>query len=143
MIVRITGNEKALLSAPPENKARKTNNSCRQYSIHAAKLGAIILKATGIVRRIDDLGRVVIPKELRRTLGIKEGDPVEFFVDGELITIRKYSPGTARVDLATEEIKWLRNAIVGWKFLETDSQDEKELLSGLQSKLLTASERLL
>ena len=39
------------------------------------------MKATGIVRRIDDLGRVVIPKEIRRTLRIREGDPLEIFVD--------------------------------------------------------------
>jgi len=51
------------------------------------------LKATGIVRRIDDLGRVVIPKEIRRTLRIREGDPLEIFTDkeGEVI-LKKYSP---------------------------------------------------
>ena len=51
------------------------------------------MKATGIVRRIDDLGRVVIPKEIRRTMRIREGDPLEIFTDkdGELI-FKKYSP---------------------------------------------------
>ena len=51
------------------------------------------MKATGIVRRIDDLGRVVIPKEIRRTLRIKEGTPLEIFTDreGEII-LKKYSP---------------------------------------------------
>lgn len=51
------------------------------------------MKATGIVRRIDDLGRVVIPKEIRRTLRIREGDPLEIFTDreGEII-LQKYSP---------------------------------------------------
>lgn len=51
------------------------------------------MKATGVVRRIDDLGRVVIPKEIRRTLRIKEGDPLEIFTDkeGEVI-LKKYSP---------------------------------------------------
>ena len=51
------------------------------------------LKATGVVRRIDDLGRVVIPKEIRKTLRIKEGDPLEIFTDkeGEVI-LKKYSP---------------------------------------------------
>lgn len=51
------------------------------------------MKATGIVRRIDDLGRVVIPKEIRRTLRIKEGTPMEIFTDrdGEVI-LKKYSP---------------------------------------------------
>ena len=52
-----------------------------------------IMKATGIVRRIDDLGRVVIPKEIRRTLRIRESDPLEIFTDreGEII-LKKYSP---------------------------------------------------
>lgn len=51
------------------------------------------MRATGIVRRIDDLGRVVVPKEIRRTLRIKEGDPLEIFTDreGEII-LKKYSP---------------------------------------------------
>ena len=52
-----------------------------------------IMKATGIVRRIDDLGRVVIPKEIRRTMRIREGDPLEIFTDreGEVI-FKKYIP---------------------------------------------------
>lgn len=51
------------------------------------------MKATGIVRRIDDLGRVVIPKEIRRTLRIREGEPLEIYTDreGEII-LKKYSP---------------------------------------------------
>ncbi|MDR2045264.1 MAG: AbrB/MazE/SpoVT family DNA-binding domain-containing protein [Clostridium sp.] len=51
------------------------------------------MKATGIVRRIDDLGRIVIPKEIRRTLRIRESDPLEIFTDreGEII-LKKYSP---------------------------------------------------
>jgi len=55
--------------------------------------GGIFMKATGIVRRIDDLGRVVVPKEIRRTLRIREGDPLEIFTDreGEII-LKKYSP---------------------------------------------------
>ena len=63
------------------------------------------MKATGIVRRIDDLGRVVIPKEIRRTLRIREGDPLEIFTDrdGEVI-FKKYSPmgelGTVVAELA-------------------------------------------
>lgn len=51
------------------------------------------MKATGIVRRIDDLGRVVIPKEIRRTLHLREGDPLEIFLDGQNgVAFRKYSP---------------------------------------------------
>ena len=49
-------------------------------------------KATGIVRRVDELGRIVIPIELRRTLGIGEKDSVEIFVDDEQIVLRKYEP---------------------------------------------------
>lgn len=51
------------------------------------------MKATGVVRRIDDLGRIVVPKEIRRTLRIREGDPLEIFTDkdGEII-LKKYSP---------------------------------------------------
>lgn len=51
------------------------------------------MKATGIVRRIDDLGRIVIPKEIRRTLHIRESDPVEIFTDREgQVILKKYSP---------------------------------------------------
>ncbi len=68
------------------------------------------MKATGIVRRIDDLGRVVIPKEIRRTLRIREGDPLEIFVDreGEVI-LKKYSPIGELGDFAQEikeELIW-------------------------------------
>ena len=57
------------------------------------KVRDLVMKATGIVRRIDDLGRVVIPKEIRRTLRIREGDPLEIYTDreGEVI-LKKYSP---------------------------------------------------
>ena len=51
------------------------------------------MRATGIVRRIDDLGRVVIPKEIRRTLHLKEGDPLELYTDTDgAIVFKKYSP---------------------------------------------------
>ena len=50
------------------------------------------MKATGIVRRIDELGRVVIPKEIRRTLRIREGDPLEIFTDRDELMLKKYSP---------------------------------------------------
>ena len=61
------------------------------------------MKATGIVRRIDDLGRVVIPKEIRRTMRIREGDPLEIFTDkdGELI-FKKYSPIGELTDFAAQ-----------------------------------------
>lgn len=70
------------------------------------------MKATGIVRRIDDLGRVVIPKEIRRTLRIREGDPLEIFVDrdGEVI-LKKYSPIGELGDFAKEYADSLYEAI--------------------------------
>lgn len=70
------------------------------------------MKATGIVRRIDDLGRVVIPKEIRRTLRIKEGDPLEIFTerDGEVI-FKKYSPIGELGDFATGYAETLSKTI--------------------------------
>ena len=50
------------------------------------------MKVTGIVRRIDDLGRVVIPKEIRRQMKIKEGDPLEIFIDGKMVCFQPYNP---------------------------------------------------
>jgi len=70
------------------------------------------LKATGIVRRIDDLGRVVIPKEIRRTLRIREGDPLEIFTDreGEVI-LKKYSPIGELSDFAREYVDSLHSSM--------------------------------
>lgn len=53
------------------------------------------MKSTGIVRKVDELGRIVIPMELRRTLKINEKDPVEIFVDGEEIILRKFVSNAA------------------------------------------------
>ncbi len=52
----------------------------------------LMMKSTGIVRKVDELGRVVIPIELRRTLGIGEKDALEIYVDGERIMLKKYEP---------------------------------------------------
>ncbi len=61
------------------------------------------MKATGIVRRIDDLGRVVIPKEIRRTLRIREGDALEIFTDRDgAVILKKYSPVGEITDFAGE-----------------------------------------
>lgn len=65
------------------------------------------MRATGIVRRIDDLGRVVIPKEIRRNMGIKEGDPLEIFIgEDNSICFRKY------ISNFSEELQQLRESIV-------------------------------
>lgn len=51
------------------------------------------MKSTGMVRKVDELGRVVIPIELRRTLGVAEKDPLEIFVEDDRIILKKYEPG--------------------------------------------------
>lgn len=51
------------------------------------------MKATGIVRNMDQLGRIVLPKEMRKVLGIETGTPMGIFVDGDSIILRKYEPG--------------------------------------------------
>lgn len=53
------------------------------------------MKATGIVRKVDELGRIVLPKELRRTMGIRTGDFMEIYTDANNIILRKYAPGCA------------------------------------------------
>ncbi len=50
------------------------------------------MKSTGIVRKLDDLGRIVLPVELRRTLQIGEKDPVEIFVESDMVILKKYQP---------------------------------------------------
>ena len=58
------------------------------------------MKATGIIRRIDDLGRIVIPKEIRRTARLREGDAMEIFVDDDCICFKKYNAvGDLKADL--------------------------------------------
>ena len=69
------------------------------------------MKATGIVRRIDDLGRVVIPKEIRRTLRIREGDPLEIFTDTDgMVIFKKYSQINELSDFATQYTEVLSKA---------------------------------
>lgn len=63
------------------------------------------MKATGIVRRIDDLGRIVIPKEIRRNIGLREGDPMEIFLEDNCVCFKKYSPSDE--DLAVRCQKYI------------------------------------
>lgn len=64
------------------------------------------MKSTGIVRKVDELGRIVLPIELRRTLGIEEKDRIEIFVDGESIILRNYQPGCIFCDNAKDIINY-------------------------------------
>ena len=94
------------------------------------------MKATGIVRRIDDLGRVVIPKEIRRTLRIREGDPLEIFTDreGEII-LKKYSPMGELSDFAKEYAEALQST-TGHVVCITD-RDNVVAVAGPAKKELT------
>ena len=64
------------------------------------------MKVTGIVRKLDQLGRIVIPKELRTTFELKETDPIEIFVEGEDIILRKYQPACIFCNEATEVVQF-------------------------------------
>ena len=64
------------------------------------------MKSTGIVRKVDELGPIVLPIELRRTLGIEEKDRIEIFVDGESIILRKYQPACIFCDNAKDIINY-------------------------------------
>ena len=64
------------------------------------------MKSTGFVRKVDELGRIVLPIELRRTLGIEEKDRIEIFVDGESIILRKYQPACIFCDNAKDIINY-------------------------------------
>ncbi|PEN45820.1 AbrB family transcriptional regulator [Bacillus toyonensis] len=82
------------------------------------------MKATGVTRKVDELGRIVIPKELRNTLGIKEKSPLEIFVEGEDIVLQKYKPG--RVCALTGEVSNHNIALANGKI--TLSPESAELL---------------
>lgn len=73
-----------------------------------------MLKSTGIVRKVDELGRVVIPIELRRTLGIGEKDALEIYVDGERIVLKKYEPACIFTGEVDETIRY-KNKVVSKK----------------------------
>ena len=66
--------------------------------------------STGIVRRIDELGRVVIPREIRRTLKIKDGDPLEIFRDKDKLVLVKYAPVDDKQDAVDTLSEWLKDA---------------------------------
>ncbi len=91
------------------------------------------MKATGIVRRIDELGRIVVPKEIRRTLRIREGDPLEIFTDkdGEII-LKKYSP-IGELSLFAQEYVDATAQILGCPVCVTD-RDQIIAVSGASKK---------
>jgi len=64
------------------------------------------MKATGVVRKVDELGRIVLPKELRDTFDIKIKDPLEIFVDGEMMILKKYQPSCLFCNSVEETIRF-------------------------------------
>jgi len=65
-----------------------------------------VLKSTGVVRKVDELGRIVIPIELRRTMGIEEKDALEIYVDSEKIILKKYEPACIFCGNAEEVVNY-------------------------------------
>lgn len=86
------------------------------------------MKSTGIVRKIDDLGRIVLPMELRRTLNIEEHDPVEIFTEEDTIILRKYAPVTACVFCGeTKDLVSFCNKPICTKCADTIVEDFRRL----------------
>lgn len=78
------------------------------------------MKATGIARRLDDLGRIVIPKEIRRSLGVREGDPLEMYIgdEGELILKPYHSGATAKIRAVAENLSTMGATPEHWKIAD-------------------------
>ena len=102
------------------------------------------MKATGIVRRIDELGRVVIPKEIRRTLRIREGDPLELFTERDELMLKKYSPIASIEQFARGTVKSLGEqsgyiAVIcdTDEVLQASGQGRKELMGKALSEKMT------
>lgn len=90
------------------------------------------MKSTGIVRRVDELGRVVIPIELRRTLGIQDKDAVEIYVDDDCIILRKYQTNNTCLITGVDSDENL--SLADGKIV-IDPEVAKEIMIELQSKL--------
>jgi AbrB family looped-hinge helix DNA binding protein len=86
------------------------------------------MRATGIVRRVDDLGRVVIPREIRRQMGIREGEPMEIFLEPDAVTFRRYSYNLA------DEVKRVAELI------ECNCNADSETMADISRMLSTVSE---
>lgn len=92
------------------------------------------MKATGIVRRIDDLGRVVIPKEIRHTLNIKEGDPIELWRDGDMVAFKKYEVMPAVEDKISAVVNMLDDEDVARVIPVEDRDVVKVVMNSILAK---------
>ncbi|WP_408955623.1 AbrB/MazE/SpoVT family DNA-binding domain-containing protein [Natroniella sp. ANB-PHB2] len=81
------------------------------------------MKSTGIVRKVDNLGRMVIPIELRRTLGIEKKDPLEIYVDSEKIILKKYQPACIFCQNAEDTVEF-KGKVICSECLEEMAGDE-------------------
>ncbi len=79
------------------------------------------LKSTGVIRRIDELGRIVIPKEIRRNLGIRDGENVEIFTEAETIILKKYNRMSSNNELASSLCELINN-IFNFRIMITDRE---------------------
>ena len=86
------------------------------------------MRATGIVRRVDDLGRVVIPKEIRRSMGIKEGEPLEIYLEDDAVIFRRYSYNLV------DEVKRVAELI------ECNCNADRETMADISRMLSTVAE---
>ena len=110
------------------------------FSINLLKIGKIIMNggrnvSTGIVRRIDELGRIVIPKEIRKNLRIKNGDNLEIIVNGEEITLKKYS----QIDNITDMAQLYADSffsVLKYNIIITDTDKVVACAGSLQKKYL-------
>ncbi len=69
------------------------------------------MKSTGIVRKVDELGRIVLPKELRKMFDIDHKDPIEIYVDGDCIVLKKYEPACIFCESATDVVNFMDKRI--------------------------------
>lgn len=110
------------------------------------------MKATGVVRRIDDLGRIVIPKEIRRNFKINEGDSIEIFVDNNGIVLKKYSLLDDMLELSTKLVEVFKK-VYNKNIIVTDKEKviatskdfkkdylNKDLISSIKEKIENRSE---
>lgn len=93
------------------------------------------MKTTGIIRRIDDLGRIVIPKEIRRNLRIKNGDSLEIFMDEEAIVFKKYSPMESIEEAASKYVDTF-NQVIKHNVIVTDKDKVIAASGSLKKKYI-------
>lgn len=93
------------------------------------------MKATGIIRRIDDLGRVVIPKEYRRVINVREGDPLELFLTEDGVLLKKYNLSESISDSIERLIDNIEDA-----YIDIDTDKSKEVIGLLKAAMSILSD---